>query len=52
LEDEYVNLNQGAELTVSYLMARLTIEKTLNREQKIDSSKLTVLENVEELDYA
>jgi uncharacterized protein YyaL (SSP411 family) len=27
LEENYVNLNQGAESTVSYLMARLTIEK-------------------------
>lgn len=27
LEDTYLNLNQGAESTVSYLMARLTIEK-------------------------
>lgn len=27
LEDSYVNLNQGAESTVSYLMARLAIEK-------------------------
>ena len=27
LEDTYVNLNQGAESTVSYLMARLTMEK-------------------------
>ncbi|WP_395075781.1 glycosyltransferase [Flavobacterium sp.] len=27
LEDTYVNLNQGAESTVSYLMARLTVEK-------------------------
>ncbi|MFM9989208.1 glycosyltransferase [Flavobacterium sp.] len=27
LEDTYINLNQGAESTVSYLMARLTIEK-------------------------
>jgi hypothetical protein len=26
LEDHYVNLNQGAESTVSYLMARLTID--------------------------
>jgi hypothetical protein len=31
LEENYVNLNQGAESTVSYLMARLTIEK-LRRE--------------------
>jgi glycosyltransferase involved in cell wall biosynthesis/uncharacterized protein YyaL (SSP411 family) len=29
LEDTYINLNQGAESTVSYLMARLTIEKHL-----------------------
>ncbi len=27
LEDKYVNLNQGAESTVSYLMARLTMDK-------------------------
>ncbi|TDD98800.1 glycosyltransferase [Flavobacterium cellulosilyticum] len=27
LEDKYINLNQGAESTVSYLMARLTMEK-------------------------
>ena len=27
LEDNHVNLNQGAESTVSYLMARLTVEK-------------------------
>jgi glycosyltransferase involved in cell wall biosynthesis len=27
LEENYVNLNQGAESTISYLMARLTIEK-------------------------
>jgi len=30
LEDTYVNLNQGAESTVSYLMARLTMEKYLH----------------------
>jgi hypothetical protein len=29
LEDHYINLNQGAESTVSYLMARLTMEKQL-----------------------
>jgi glycosyltransferase involved in cell wall biosynthesis len=27
LEEDYINLNQGAEATVSYLMARLTVEK-------------------------
>lgn len=30
IEEHNVNLNQGAESTISYLMARLTIEKTLN----------------------
>ncbi len=29
LEENYVNLNQGAESSISYLMARLTIEKSL-----------------------
>jgi hypothetical protein len=27
LEEHHVNLNQGAESTISYLMARLTIKK-------------------------
>jgi hypothetical protein len=30
LEETHVNLNQGAESTVSYLMARLTMEKYKN----------------------
>ena len=30
LEETYVNLNQGAESTLSYLMARLTVEKQFN----------------------
>jgi glycosyltransferase involved in cell wall biosynthesis len=34
LEEDYVNLNQGAESTVSYLMARLTIEKSFKKEGK------------------
>ena len=35
LEDTYINLNQGAESTVSYLMARLTVQKSLmHREEK------------------
>jgi glycosyltransferase involved in cell wall biosynthesis len=37
LEENYVNLNQGAESTLSYLMARLTVEKYFGREQKIKS---------------
>lgn len=32
LEDTHVNLNQGAESTVSYLMARLTMERYKNEE--------------------
>lgn len=31
LEEKHVNLNQGAESTVSYLMARLTMEKYFNK---------------------
>ncbi|MGF2413152.1 MAG: glycosyltransferase [Ferruginibacter sp.] len=34
LEENYVNLNQGAESTVSYLMARLTMEKSLSNNKK------------------
>jgi uncharacterized protein YyaL (SSP411 family) len=34
LEDHYINLNQGAESTVSYLMARLTLEKYIKKERK------------------
>lgn len=34
LENTYINLNQGAESTVSYLMARLTIEKYSIKMQK------------------
>lgn len=36
LEESHVNLNQGAESTVSYLMARLTMEKF---QQKVITSK-------------
>lgn len=35
LEENYVNLNQGAESAVSYLMARLTMEKLLQDKQQI-----------------
>jgi hypothetical protein len=34
LEENYVNLNQGAESTVSYLMARLTVDKYFNKNTK------------------
>ncbi len=39
LEENYINLNQGAESTISYLMARLTVEKYFNHKQKIISVK-------------
>jgi glycosyltransferase involved in cell wall biosynthesis len=35
LEENNVNLNQGAESTVSYLMARLTMEKLVRAEEKL-----------------
>ncbi|GEP51078.1 glycosyl transferase [Flavobacterium noncentrifugens] len=35
VEDHYINLNQGAESTVSYLMARLTMEKYASQKVKI-----------------
>jgi glycosyltransferase involved in cell wall biosynthesis len=39
LEENYVNLNQGAESTVSYLMARLTVEKFSMDEQMSKPAK-------------
>ncbi|MFY7963785.1 MAG: glycosyltransferase [Chitinophagaceae bacterium] len=41
LEENYVNLNQGAESTVSYLMARLTMEKYMNTHQDSITHKLS-----------
>jgi glycosyltransferase involved in cell wall biosynthesis len=43
LEENYVNLNQGAESTVSYLMARLTVEKYFEKGQynTLAKSKVT-----------
>lgn len=38
LEDTYINLNQGAESTVSYLLARLTIEKNIRKSFKLHTS--------------
>jgi hypothetical protein len=35
LEEFHVNLNQGAESTLSYLMARLTIESSRNKENPV-----------------
>jgi len=38
LEESTVNLNQGAESTVSYLMARLEIDKVAARKRRINAS--------------
>lgn len=35
LEEHHVNLNQGAESTVSYLMARMAMEKYFNKNQMV-----------------
>ena len=46
LEETHVNLNQGAESAISYLMARLTVEKYENRNDgKKDSLYLSFPEN-------
>ena len=42
LEDKYINLNQGAESTVSYLMARLTMETQLKHKHQNSSDKMEV----------
>ena len=38
LEELHVNLNQGAESTLSYLMARLTIEISRNKENPVKTN--------------
>ena len=46
LEETHVNLNQGAESTISYLMARLTVEKYENHnDRKKDNHYLSFPEN-------
>jgi glycosyltransferase involved in cell wall biosynthesis/uncharacterized protein YyaL (SSP411 family) len=49
LEDTYINLNQGAESTVSYLMARLTMEKYFvlseKKSEKMIFKKNKIIEN-------
>jgi glycosyltransferase involved in cell wall biosynthesis len=49
LEENYVNLNQGAESTVSYLMARLTMDKKSGSIQKV--MPLESVETEENRDY-
>ena len=47
LEEDYINLNQGAESTVSYLMARLTIatykEEIENKKHLVNVTKSKIL---------
>jgi hypothetical protein len=46
LEETHVNLNQGAESAISYLMARLTVEKYDNHnDRKKDNHYLSFPEN-------
>jgi glycosyltransferase involved in cell wall biosynthesis len=46
LEENYVNLNQGAESTVSYLMARLTIETFMRAEAQVSPLKQVYLPQI------
>jgi hypothetical protein len=39
LEETYINLNQGAESTVSYMMSRLTVEKYIKTKKKTKTKK-------------
>ena len=45
LEESHVNLNQGAESTLSYLLARLTIEKYFNNKPSINKGEQRELIN-------
>jgi hypothetical protein len=48
LEENYVNLNQGAESTVSYLMARCAVEKKLRIGQKENQeNSISELSNID-----
>lgn len=42
LEDNYINLNQGAESTVSYLMARITMENYFNSKNKKGINQISI----------
>lgn len=45
LEEDYINLNQGAESTVSYLMARLKMEKYFNSKNENTNSRINTLKS-------
>jgi hypothetical protein len=42
VEENNVNLNQGAESTISYLIARLTVEELLKEKQKLSRQLMNV----------
>ena len=42
LETDHVNLNQGAESTLSYLMARLAMEKTFHPKSAMEETDNTL----------
>jgi hypothetical protein len=43
LEENYVNLNQGAESTISYLMARCAVEKRFDKKKAEQERKKSLL---------
>jgi hypothetical protein len=45
LEETHVNLNQGAESTISYLMARLTVDKYRKADKLAVSKSMAIPEN-------
>lgn len=47
LEEHHVNLNLGAESTVSYLLARLTAEKYLNKKKVVTKTGFNMVEELE-----
>lgn len=50
LEETHVNLNQGAESTISYLMARFTVEKYNRQEIKLAGQALVSIEKKSKLE--
>ncbi len=52
LEENYVNLNQGAESTISYLMARLTAEKVFSNKQKNITQAAVKITGSQKLHYS
>ena len=55
LEETHVNVNQGAESTLSYLMARLTIEKYKNSDAPLNirvRENISVHKNIRKVTYS